>query len=346
MRDQLTPQAAARVLANPRGDAAAHTVDTEAMSTLGERVRATLTGHAWTVLPHLRHRLLGHGGAPTTDRPWATTVSDPRLGEVRLTGALRSVAGADTLAIVVHGLGGNADAGYCLELADAAARAGWACLRVNLRGADGLGQDLYHAGLVSDVAAVVNSKAAAEFRRIALIGFSLGGHLVLKYALGPDPRVQAVTAVCSPLDLRASAIAFDRRRSAPYRRHVLQELKAAYRTMHRRGVTTSPLREVTAVTKIQDWDARAVVPRFGFANVEDYYARAAVGPHLSALKVPACYVGAPFDPMVPRYTVEASLRAAGNAVTARWIEGRAGHVGFADRTMSDRIVEWTHERRG
>lgn len=346
MRGQLTPTSHSCTSAPSRGDAAAHTVDTKAMIPLGERVRAVLTGHAWTVLPHLRHRLRGPGQAAVTDQPWATTIPDPHLGDVRLTGALRSIQGADTLAIVVHGLGGNADAGYCLEVADAAARAGWACLRINLRGADGLGQDLYHAGLVSDVAAVVNSNAAAEFRKIALIGFSLGGHLALKYALAPDPRVQAVTAVCSPLDLRASAIAFDRRRSAPYRRHVLQELKAAYRTMHRRGVAGPPLHEVTAVTKIQDWDARAVVPRFGFTDIEDYYARAAVGPHLSTLKIPACYVGAPFDPMVPRSTVEASLRAAGNAVTARWIEGRAGHVGFADRTMSDQIVEWTRDHRG
>ncbi len=191
---------------------------------MSERLRGALTGHVWTVLPHLRHRWR-HGDAPA-DRPWSTTVVDPRLGPVRLTGALREKPGADTVALVVHGLGGNADAGYCLDAADAISREGWACLRINMRGADGLGQDLYHAALASDLAAAIDSPALASFRRVVVIGFSLGGHLALRYALSPDPRVHSVAAICSPLDLADSAVAFDRRRSAPYRLHVLRELKA------------------------------------------------------------------------------------------------------------------------
>lgn len=301
-------------------------------------LRASLGGHWWTLLPHVRNVL--RPGPPPTDRPWSIQVDDPAVGPVRLTGAYREVTGSDTVALLVHGLGGAADAGYCITAADAAERAGWSSLRLNLRGADGLGADLYHAGLSSDLGAAIESEALRRYTTVYVIGFSLGGHLALHHALNPAPRVAGVTAVCSPLDLSRSADAIDRKRALPYRAHVLRELKAAYRTMADRGRGPTPMVQVDRARTIRQWDAATVVPRFGFADVADYHARQSVGPRLGALRVPALYVGAPHDPMVPAFTVQPALEAARDTVTVQW-EPRSGHVGFSDPAIFDRIIEWS-----
>ena len=294
--------------------------------------RERLAGHVWTVLPHVRHRLRPLS-APT-DAPWSTAVHEAQ-GPVRLTGALRIGRDPGTLAVLVHGLGGSMDSRYCVEMAHAVAAAGWGCLRLNLRGADRLGADIYHAALASDLADVLRCPTLARFRRIVVIGFSLGGHLALWHGLDPDPRVASVCAIGSPLDLDAGARSIDRRRSAVYRLHVLAELKAAYRQVARRRWVPTATAVVDRITTIRDWDRWTVVPRFGFADVEDYYARASVGPRLPELKVPALYVGATWDPMVTRPTVEDALRRAGDSIEVRWIRD-GGHVGFAN----PRFFEW------
>lgn len=302
------------------------------------RIRSAVSGHWWTVVPHLRHRAFRAG--IDSGRPWSTDVACLDRAPVRLTGVLHASDGANTLALIVHGLGGDADAGYCLAMVAAARRLGWACLRVNLRGADGRGEDFYHAALSSDLGAVLDSPAVASFRRIVVVGFSLGGHLAFRYALDPDPRVTAVTAVCSPVDLARGGVAFDRRRATPYRMHILRELKSAYRRVSDRGAAPTPWSSIHRVTTIRGWDRYAVVPRFGFDSVDAYYAQASVGPHLAAMKVPAVYVGATYDPIVPAFTVRDALRDAGTGVTEHWI-ARAGHVGFAEGALFDRIAAWT-----
>jgi len=175
---------------------------------------------------------------------------------------------------------------------------------------------------------------------VFLIGFSLGGHAALWHGLDPDPRVAGITAICSPMDLAASARSLDQPRSLPYRIHVLRELKRSYRQVARRvDVPTEP-RLVDRVTTIRDWDAATVVPRFGFADVEDYWAQASIGTRLEGLRVPALYVGAPADPMVPPSTVRPSLDAVGSKVQQRWLDG-AGHVGFPERDAFGELVRWT-----
>ena len=110
--------------------------------------------------------------------------------------------------VAVHGLEGSAEAGYMRSLAGAAVRRGFAAHRFNMRtcgGTEHLCRTLYHAGLTSDLLAVLNELATP----VVLVGFSLGGNVVLKLTgeLGDDaPRwIRAVCAVSTPLDLAACA---------------------------------------------------------------------------------------------------------------------------------------------
>lgn len=285
-----------------------------------------LSGHLWTFGVRLRDAFLPPVGPE--GRPWSTWLQDPTVGPVRLTGLLDEPAGTRALVLIVHGLGGSSLSPYTARAAAAARGAGLATLRLNLRGADGSGEDLYHAGLVADAAAALASPEALRYRTVLLWGYSLGGHLALRYAaLGPDPRVLAVAAVCAPLDLAAGVDVLDGPGCGLYRRYLLRPLKRSYAKVALRRPLPTPVSEVARVRTIRRYDDLAVAPRHGFADAADYYAKVSVGPHLSDLAVPCLAVFSERDPMVTPPTLRPSLAGAPRTLEVRWTT-RGGHVGF------------------
>ncbi|MDH5676222.1 MAG: alpha/beta fold hydrolase [Myxococcales bacterium] len=310
-----------------------------------------LSGHLWTIGASLRHRVRP-AHAPEA-MPWATTLIDPDQGQVRLRGLYRRVPGADRCAIVVHGLGGTTDTFYCVAAARAVEARGWSCLRLALRGADRGGDDFYHAGLVEDLAAAVTSPELAHYERIYLLGYSLGGHLCLRYGqCAPDRRVAALAAVCPPLDLARGAQGIDQRRSVVYRRHVLSGLNEIYAAVAARRPVPTPVEEVMQATTIRAWDALTVVPRYGFDNVDHYYGTMSAGPQLHALQRPALIVHSEHDPMVPVWSYRdhlqrelprvqhESLKLGGHVSFPARVRFRNGRVDPLDRQVLDWLAEY------
>lgn len=304
-----------------------------------------LRGHFWTFWPTVADRI---SPLECPGTPVATEVQDRERGALTLRGRLIDT-GSDTCLVLVHGLGGDHDAPYCKRAARAAASLGISSLRMSLRGADLSGQDFYHAGLVADLSAVLASDAAKRFGTLLVLGFSLGGHITLRYALAPDdPRVRAVAAVCPPLDLARSAETLHRLRSRVYERAILGSLIDLYAQVEAKGTVPTPLSQVRRVGSIRQWDALTVAPRFGFDGVEDYYARMSVGPRLEDLAVRSLVVHSHGDPMIPAETY-AGFRDRFNAENTTWVEvGAGGHVGFpegvdlglgfAATTVEDQVV--------
>lgn len=289
------------------------------------RLRAPLAAHAWTIGPNLLARIAPKP-APAA-REWSTRVEDPYAGSVTLTGLLQEGV-VDACLVLVHGLGGAYDRPYCVNGAWAAQRAGLPCLRFGLRGADRSGDDFYHAGLTADLAAAIASPQLAAYKRIYVLGYSLGGHVTLRYALGkPDSRVAAVAAVCAPLDLELGAQSIDSKRSAIYRRHVLSGLNEIYTAVAQRKPVPTPVSRVLAARTIREWDGLTVVPRYGFQSASDYYASVSVGPRLAELRVAALLVQSKYDPMVPPWTYQQHLANASKLLEVRTL-GQGGHIGF------------------
>ena len=120
-------------------------------------------------------------------------------------------AGA-AVAVVAHGLEGSTDRAYVRGMARELARRGWAVCAWNLRGCSGEPNRLlsaYHSGMTGDLDAVVAHALDGGAACVAVVGFSLGGNLTLKW-LGEqgqdvDPRVVAGVGVSVPVDLRASS---------------------------------------------------------------------------------------------------------------------------------------------
>ena len=316
-----------------------------------------LGGHLRTVVPRLRQAIAPLPAPPS--RPWSLVVDDPRVGPVRLTGWLSDPGdgagaaedagtpaaptappvGGRPLVLLVHGLGGDAESHYVRRAAAAALATGWACLRLNLRGSDRLGEDFYHAGLSADLHAALASPELAGYAPLYALGFSLGGHLVLRLATEPtDPRLAAVAVVAAPLELAPCAEAFDRPRRALYRAYLLAGLKAIYDAVAARRPVPLPADQARRIRFIQEWDERIVAPRHGFAGAADYYRRESVAPRLGDLHLPALLVAAEDDPMVPAEAIEPALASPPPLLEIRWLAA-AGHLGFGP-DLDGLLLSW------
>ncbi len=289
-------------------------------------VRSSVAGHLWTIGPFLRSSVAPRRPAPS--QPWSTTLKDDAVGTVRLSGFLADAEANSRLLLVVHGLGGHAESGYVTPATHAARAAGLACLRLNLRGADRNGDDFYHAGLTADLDAALASPELAAARDIFILGYSLGGHLALRYATGtPDPRVRAVAAVCSPLELDVSATSIDRPERYFYRRYVLRGMLEMYEKMAERRRVPLPVAAARRIRSMREWDHRVVAARHGFDSAEHYYAQVSVAPRLGTLKLPALLVQAEHDPMVLAETVRPAVTPLPPKLEVHWVKD-GGHVGF------------------
>lgn len=285
-----------------------------------------LRPHFWTLVPRLAHSLRPVPAPP--GEPWQTVVEDPVVGPVRLTGRLRRRPRGAGLVVLVHGLGGTCESHYILRGAVAAERAGLSCLRLNLRGADHGGEDFYHAGLTADLHAALASPELRQFQHVHLLGYSLGGHLALRYATEPgDARLVRVAAVCAPLDLGLSQHEIDRPGGWLYRRYLLRHLARLYAAVAARRPMPLSAAAAARLRKLRDFDELVVAPRHGFTGAEDYYARASVAPRLGSLRVPALLVNSAGDPMVRARAVQPFLGRPVPGLLVRWVAD-GGHVGF------------------
>jgi len=115
--------------------------------------------------------------------------------------------------VVLHGLEGSSDSNYARGIAQKGLARGMNVIRMNQRncgGTEELAPTLYHSGLSSDVAAVTRMLVDRDrISDLALVGFSMGGNIMLKLAgewgSGAPKELRAVAAVCPAMDLAASA---------------------------------------------------------------------------------------------------------------------------------------------
>jgi len=285
-----------------------------------------LSGHLRTVLPAIAGALLP-SRLPAA-QPFEAAVEDPVAGRVRLSGLHMDRPQSDTLVVLIHGLGGDAASPYIRAAARATFNRNLSALCLSMRGADGSGEDIFHGGLTEDIRAALASPDLTRYRRVYLMGFSVGGHLALKAALDHvDTRLVAVAAICPPLDLDLATVAFDHPSRAFYRRHVFASMNRLYDRAAARRRFLMPAHQVRRARFCRERDAMTVVPRFGFRSPEDYYERESVAARIHQLDIPSLLVAAVYDPIVPAYTLRPVIGDASDALTVRWVE-RGGHVYF------------------
>jgi uncharacterized protein len=253
--------------------------------------------------------------------------------------------------VMVHGLEGSGEAGYIRSLSAAALGAGYAAHRFHMRtcgGTEHLCDTLYHAGLTSDLLAVLRELEPEARGATFLVGFSLGGNVVLKLAgeLGDDARkwIAGVCGVSTPLDLAACAARIAEPVNRFYERRFVRRMRARLCATGRyRESDFLGLRSVLAI------DDRITAPSFGFGNAANYYrTQSAIG-YLHRIRVPVLLIQAKDDTFVP-FDIFTSEAVRANPCVRLLATEHGGHLGFLGRGKNrfwlDRtIVEWIESLR-
>jgi predicted alpha/beta-fold hydrolase len=188
---------------------------------------------------------------------------------------------------------------------------------------------MYHSGLTSDTVAVASDISRRFNQPVCLVGFSLGGNVVLKLAgeIGETNLVAAVCAVSPPLDLARCVKAIDKPANILYARRFLGRLKQRIA----RKCVTSPETYTTeglnAVRSIWEFDDRYTAPLFGFGTAENYYRTQSAQNFVHDIRVPTLIVTAKDDPLVPFEIFNHASLKANPALTLAATE-HGGHLGF------------------
>ena len=244
--------------------------------------------------------------------------------------------------IVVHGLEGSSDSQYMQGVARNGLAAGMNVVLMNQRncgGMDHFAPTLYNSSLSGDVAAVVRSVLENDgVSRFALIGFSMGGNLVLKLAgeWGSDspPQFRAVAAVCPAMDLAASADALHEPANRIYEYYFLMQLFHRLRRKARLFPGKFDVSRLRGITSLRLFDDRITAYYCGFTGADDYYARAAAANVVDRIVVPALIIHAANDPFI-RMLPETLRRIAANP-NITYIETEdGGHCAFLAKPNGD-----------
>jgi uncharacterized protein len=248
-------------------------------------------------------------------------------------------------AILVHGLEGSADSQYVVGNANKLWRAGANVIRMNMRNCGGrdyamakLSPTLYHSGLSGDVGAVMRHFLERErLESIALIGYSMGGNLVLKLVgeLGPSaPRaLRAVVGVSPAIDLGPSAMALHRPENRIYERRFLRALIRRYRHKVRLFPQAYDANRVVGIGSLRDFDDRITAFYSGFDSAEDYYFRASAARVVDRIAVPALILHSLDDPFVT-ITAETLAKVEANPHITLLQPKYGGHCAFLARRDS------------
>lgn len=254
--------------------------------------------------------------------------------------------------VMVHGLEGSGAAGYMQSLSAAALSDGFAPHRFHMRtcgGTEHLCQTLYHAGLTSDLRAVLETMQGEGLAPLHLVGFSLGGNVVLKLAgeMGEQARglVRSVCAVSTPLDLGGCVDRIGRIDNRIYEYRFVRRMR--HRLIATGRFTDADFRGLRTV---RDIDERITAPSFGFRDAEHYYATQSAIRFLDGIRVPTLLVQAKDDTFIPSslYDQEAVRR---NPHVRLLMTPTGGHLGFIARKsprfwVDHAVTAWINEQSG
>ncbi|MGY8768952.1 MAG: YheT family hydrolase [Pirellulales bacterium] len=259
----------------------------------------------------------------------------------------------DRVAILVHGLGGCHQSNYMVRISEKLKQIGVRCFRLDLRGC-GAGKQLasqpFHAGCSDDAAAAVQYLADhCPDSPCTIVGFSMGGNIILKLAgeSGAETpgNLDSAFAVAPPVDL---ALCCDNMSQGLNRLYDKNFVRSLIRHVKAREITHPDPDGVffeKRPAKIREFDSCFTAPLAGFDSVEDYYTRASAGPLLKDIRIPTHILTAADDPIVPiEIFSQFDLSDSISMQTAQ----HGGHLGFmasskvvADRRWMDlQVIQW------
>lgn len=254
----------------------------------------------------------------------------------------------DKLVLVIHGMEGNSQRAYVKGMLKTFHQQGWDGVALNLRGCSGEPNRLpraYHMGVSDDLHLVLEHLLqTGHYREIVLVGFSLGGNIILKYlgeqgnALAPELKRAVVFSVPCHLPSAEAAIGRPENRLYVWRfLHTLNPKMIQKATLFPELISAhKPL-----PSSLREFDERFTAPLHGFGHADTYYATCGSYLVLDKITIPTLLVNAADDPFLSTACFPEE-----QAKQSDWLYLETprfgGHVGFV--TFGSKKTYWSERR--
>jgi len=238
------------------------------------------------------------------------------------------------IAILLHGLEGNAQRVYIKGQGRILTENGLDVIAMNYRGCseeDNLLYESYNSGRTDDLEMLLNFILEKDqYTEISIIGFSLGGNLLLKY-LGehtalPKELIHGV-AISAPIHLKGSLDQLLKTENWIYSTVFLKSLREKYKRKISKFPDKMSYSDYKKIKTLYDFDNLYTAPAHDFKNADDYYQKNSSIQFLPNIKIPVLILNAQNDPFLSSQCYPLEIAEKSNTLFLETpIYG--GHVGF------------------
>lgn len=256
----------------------------------------------------------------------------------------REWKGNDLTVIFVHGLCGSHKSPNLVRMAKRLEPLGVRTVRYNMRGCGsgkGHAKKNYHSGRSEDVFECIKAlKKEHPDSPIILIGFSLGGNIVLKLAgeLGTlaKPFLDGVIAVSPPVELYSSVQMLGESDNSIYERYFYRLLRAEVHYRHKKFKDLPPVRLPRSL-KLYEFDQIYTAPISGFATAVDYYNKCSASHVVGDIAIPCKVLLAEDDPIISSSSLD-KYNLPSNVEVFKTKKG--GHMGYLGTSPNNKGFYW------
>ena len=256
---------------------------------------------------------------------------------------------SNDLVILCHGLEGNVTSQYILGMVHYLKNNGFDCLAWNFRGCGtemNRNARFYHSGATEDLEVVVQNALMKGYQKIHLIGFSLGGNLILKY-LGErghavSSEIGKAITFSAPQDLEACSLSLLEFQNRLYMHRFLKSLKIK---IHQKAAVFPKeidISKYASVKDLYDFDDVFTAPLHGFENAKHYYSTCSSQSFIGGIKNKTLIINAKNDPFVPIASISAD-KIKENEYLIFESPNEGGHCGFRQSSINNGIY-WSEMR--
>ena len=247
-----------------------------------------------------------------------------------------TTVGSKTIVLLIHGLEGSSNSHYMVSASQMLNNNGFDAVCMNLRGCSGednLLLQTYHSGKTDDIKFIIEYLIENyQYKNIAIVGFSLGGNMTLKY-LGEfanelPTQVKGGVAVSVPIDLTSAQAEMNKLKNKIYMQEFMRTMKIKLLQKKEKFPDFKLDKKLLyKATKFRHIEKQFTVPVFGFKSSEDYWTKASCKPYISKIKTTALLINAKDDSFLSKECYP--FKEAENSNNFYFMQpDYGGHVGF------------------
>jgi uncharacterized protein len=237
--------------------------------------------------------------------------------------------------LIMHGLEGSIHSAYAKRVLNFCNQSGIGATFMHHRNCSEEPNRLlksYHSGATDDLKQVLTHLKDQSVLKVVLLGFSLGGNIVLKYMgeeIKTNPIVQAAMAVSVPMELGVCADVLNHGFARIYQTVLLKRL--INKMQHKRPLfeqVDMQFPDPASMKNFRQFDHFFTAPVHGFDSAEDYYQRCSSRQFLKGINKPVLIIQSSDDPFM-NYKVLPQPSELSPSVELE-LSSSGGHAGFVN----------------